>query len=438
MNLKKNPKILIISDATWADNNNIGATFSNLFQGYPKENLAMIYARPDLPSTKVCDNFFQISENRLMNNLFNKSVKTGLRVGNNQSSNEKIENLIKSEKNGKKMYQIFHKFRFHSILFAREILWKVSNWKTEELNQFIAEFNPDIVLSLACPGAYMSDIQQYVIDYSNAKSVVYFVDDIYSLRHYSFSPFFWINKQMVRKKIKKTVKLSETVYTIIPKQKREYDQYFDIDSVILNKGGFFNKSYPNSDRGNKPLNMVYTGNVYAGRWETIIKLGETLDKINENEKVCLLSVYTTNKLTSKMKKDLAKLNSIRFMGAIPANEVSSIQQQSDILLHVESMKLKEKLSTRLSFSTKLVDYFAQGKPILAIGWKKAASIEYLRGNDVAAIVDDLNDIDMIVGNLVNDTKRMEELGANAVAFGKRNHSLDKIQENFIFKLSSML
>ena len=62
MNNNEHPRVLIISDATWADENNIGNTFSNLFEDWPKDKIAMIYARPDLPNTVVCDNFFQISE----------------------------------------------------------------------------------------------------------------------------------------------------------------------------------------------------------------------------------------------------------------------------------------------------------------------------------------------------------------------------------------
>ena len=60
MNEDNYPKILLISDAAWADNNNIGNTFTNLFKGWPKDKLAMIYARPNLPNTEVCNNFFQI------------------------------------------------------------------------------------------------------------------------------------------------------------------------------------------------------------------------------------------------------------------------------------------------------------------------------------------------------------------------------------------
>ena len=41
MNNNEYPRVLIISDATWADENNIGNTFSNLFEGWPKDKIAI-------------------------------------------------------------------------------------------------------------------------------------------------------------------------------------------------------------------------------------------------------------------------------------------------------------------------------------------------------------------------------------------------------------
>src|SRR5699024_2493695 len=100
------------------------------------------------------------------------------------------ESEIREEEVGKNIYSFFLKRRWNIFLLAREILWKISKWKTKELDNFIRKFNPDIVLSLACSSIYMNNLQQYVIKYSKAKSVIYFVDDVYSLKRFSLSPFF--------------------------------------------------------------------------------------------------------------------------------------------------------------------------------------------------------------------------------------------------------
>lgn len=429
MNNNEHPRVLIISDATWADENNIGNTFSNLFEDWSKDKIAMIYARPDLPNTIVCDNFFQISENRLIKSFLNPKTKTGKKVNNSELSNAKEKRTFKNEENsGKKIYGFFLKFRWNIFLLAREILWKIGSWKTKELDEFLDEFSPEIVLSLGCSGIYMNRLQQYVIKHSQAKSIVYFVDDVYSMKKLSFSPLFWLNKLMQRRSINKTIELSSSVYTIVPKQKYEYDNSFNRNTKLLTKGGSF-ETKPNKEiEMAKPFKLVYTGNIYAGRWDTLESIGRALDEINQTELKGVLYVYTKNELTTGMKKSLSEIKSIRFMGGIPASQVRSVQSESDILLHVESLRLKEKLMTRLSFSTKLVDYFAQRKCILAVGWSEAASIDYLRKNDIAVVVDDLNKINITLKELLDQPELIQRYGLKSWTFGKENHDIHTIKE----------
>lgn len=426
----KHPRVLIISDATWADDNNIGNTFSNLFEGWPKEKIAMIYARPDLPNTVVCDNFFQISENRLIKRFLNSSIKTGKKINNLELNNSEAKRIFRDEESsGKKIYSFFLKYRWNVFLIAREVLWKIGNWKTKELNAFIEDFCPDIVLSLACPGIYMNRLQQYIIKNTEAKSIVYFVDDVYSMKKLSFSPLFWLNKLILRKSINKTVALSSLVYTIVPKQKYEYDNSFNRNTKLLNKGGEFETKPNKKIEMGDCYKLVYTGNIYAGRWESLEKIGRALDDINKANSKGILYIYTKNELTTKMKSSLLEIKSIKFMGGIPASKVSAVQSESDILVHVESLRMKEKLLTRLSFSTKLVDYFSQGKCILAVGWNEAASIEYLRKNDLAVIVDDLNKVNITLKQLLSQPEKIEYYGLRAWNFGKENHDILEIKES---------
>ena len=429
MNSNEHPRVLILSDATWADENNIGNTFSNLFEGWPKDKIAMIYARPDLPNTVVCDNFFQISENRLIKRFLNFNIKTGKKINNSELNNLEAKQTFRNEENsGKKIYSFFLKYRWNVFLIAREFLWKIGNWKTKELDDFIEEFSPEIVLSLACPGIYMNRLQQYIIVRSKAKPILYFVDDVYSLKQFSLAPLFWLNKLMQRRSINKTIELSSSVYTIVPKQKYEYDNSFNKNTKLLTKGGNF-ETNPNREIDMaKPFKLVYTGNIYAGRWDTLESIGRALDEINQPGLKGVLYVYTKNELTTRMKKSLSEIKSIRFMGGIPASKISEVQRDSDILIHVESLRLKEKLMTRLSFSTKLVDYFAQRKCILAVGWSEAASIEYLRKNDIAVVVDDVNKINIRLKELLDQPETIQRYGLKSWTFGKENHDIHTIKE----------
>ncbi|MFL2079608.1 glycosyltransferase family protein [Marinilactibacillus psychrotolerans] len=439
MNLDNSPKVLIVSDATWADDNNIGNTFSNLFKDWPKNKIGMIYTRSDMYNTSVCDTFFQISESRLIKRFFSSDIKTGKKIDSIDLENSDTKKKLKEdEEAGKKLYRFFLKHRWNIFLTGRELLWKIGDWKTKELDEFIDEFNPDIVLSLACPGMYMNRLQQYIIKRSKAKSIIYFVDDVYSNKRFNLSPIFWFNRQITRKGIRKTVSMCDLVYTIIDKQKKEYDSFFDVNSKILNKGGDFSESLNFKNDDSKPIKLIYTGNITSGRWETLVKIGEALDKINGRYTKATLSIYTKNQLHGKIDKAFQEIKSIEFKGSIKANQVKEVQNRGDILVHVESMKLKEKMETRLSFSTKLVDYFERGKCILAIGWAESASISYLKENNAGYIIDDVKKIEKNLNELIIRPELIKKLGENAWFCGFKHHQIVDIRHNIQNDLMNLL
>ena len=94
------------------------------------------------------------------------------------------------------------------------------------------------------------------------------------------------------------------------------------------------------------------------------------------------------------------------------------------------MKLKEKLETRLSFSTKLVDYFERGKCILAVGWSEAASISYLKENTAAIVIDNIEDIELVLNEVLNNQARITEYAIQSWELGRRNHQIEIIRDNF--------
>ncbi len=121
-----------------------------------------------------------------------------------------------------------------------------------------------------------------------------------------------------------------------------------------------------------------------------------LNELNKTKLRAKLEIYSTNQLTNKMKRQLGSNDQVLFMGAVDSNKVKEIQRKSDVVVHVESFRLKYKLQTRLSFSTKLVDYFQNSKCIFAVGWDKANSIDYLIENDAAIVA---TSVDMIKSKL---------------------------------------
>jgi hypothetical protein len=125
------------------------------------------------------------------------------------------------------------------------------------------------------------------------------------------------------------------------------------------------------------------------------------------------------------------------MGGISYSEIKKVLADSDIVIYVEAMDLINRMKTRLSFSTKMIDYFESGSCIFAVGWKEAASIKYLAKNNAAFIVTDINKIEWKLKDLIDDPRKILIYGSKAWDCGKRNHQEDNTRrklKNDIIKL----
>ena len=424
------PKVLVISRDSWNETNNVGNTLSNLFQNWHSDRIANLYCRDEIPNNKVCTHYFKISESLLVKKLMRKVTTAGIRVERKIGEyNLTDQEAVNNEKKEKRLYDFFRNNRWHIFLWGRELLWKTGIWKSGELKKFLTDFNPDIIFSQSYDSFYMHDLLQYAKKNTNAKVVFFHCDDLVTYRQYSLSPFYWINRLILRYKMSISIKDSAKNYCIIDEQARVYKEIFNIDFELLYKTGNFIE-FPKARTPNLPLKMVYTGNVIYGRIDSIIKVAEILEEINKEGFKVILYLYTANPISEEMKSKLLNTGSVKLMGKVAYNEIHEILAGSDILLHVESFEKKQMFATSLSFSTKLVDYFEAAKPILAMGWKKAASVMYLNDNEIGLSVNNEEELYLGLKKLVTTRDFRNSLGLRAWEFGKLHHEKNIVLRNF--------
>ena len=89
------------------------------------------------------------------------------------------------------------------------------------------------------------------------------------------------------------------------------------------------------------------------------------------------------------------------------------------------------MDARLSFSTKLTDYFKNGKCIFAIGDKDIAPIIYLRENECAVIANDYSEIEEKLRSLIDEPEKINVYSRKAFDCGMKNHNAKDIEEIFV-------
>lgn len=415
-------KILIVSNTPWSKENSFGNSFSNIFEGIPDLEFANISCRTVTDLDPIVSACFEISEKSLLKHLKDKRSPSGKKI-----DIEALKNCKKSaEESNIKTFA--RKKRWQVLFWARDIIWTLGLWKSQELLDFIDDFKPDLIFQPVYYSSYLNDIACFIQEYTNVPMLGYISDDCYTLRQFSLSPLYWIDRLHKRKKVKKTIEKCKILYVISEIQKRDYEKAFGVPCKILTKSADFTEPPQLKTSYNTPLQLVFTGNIGTNRWKSLAVIAQALQELNQNGTKAELRIYTATPLTAKMQKALQIDGASYLMGTVPASAIPQIQSEADMLVHVEAMDLKNKLAVRQSFSTKLVDYFKAARPILAVGPKDVASIDHLLQNNCALVADNAADLAVMLSDCLENPKRLHTLAENAFLCGKRHHDAAQMKE----------
>ena len=412
---KENIKVLVVGRVAWTTSQ---CTQNSIFSGLNPENLAYICIETQEPDYNHCANHFQISEIALIKRLFKWNTQTGhKRIPGTNSSEEKSLEKKEASTGG-----WIRRHRSSLFLYIREMLWRLNGWKTNELNQFIDDFAPDVLFFLSDPLPLMNRLQLFVLRKTKLPAAIFLMDDIWSYESG------WTGlRYLLRREVEKLVPACKAHFAISPKMKEECDSLFNTECILLTKG--IEKFAMPLQQVHSPITLVYTGNLIYGRLYSLAAITSTIEKINTSgQNRVMLNIYTQTELNEKERLLLDKPGVCQLHPPVPYSELEKIYNESDILLFVESLQEKYRNIARLSFSTKLTDYLASGRCIFAVGAKDIAPIEYLRNADLAVTCSSIKEIENKMQALLESPERITSLANKSLEYGKIHHNTELMQE----------
>lgn len=413
-------RILTFSGTPWNTNNSFGNSYSNIFDGIKDLEFANIYCTAGTVNGKMVKRSFQITMKSLIKNFIHKTP-SGREIPVGEEGEQQSETSQKLRNFGRKN-------RWRVFFFGIDMVWKIGRWKSQELKDFIDDFKPDILFVPIYFSSYLNDILQFIKEYAGVPMVGYISDDCYTLKQFSLSPLYWIDRLYKRRKVKKSIEQCEILYVISDVQKQEYEKVFTPPCKVLTKcADFSDERKPDFKEPDDVLKIVYAGNISRGRYEILSELAKTIEEINKDEKKIKLDIYTLTPLKEKQRTVLST-DSVHLHPPVSYSEIREIQKNSDILLHCEGFSLKERLAVHQSFSTKIVDYFETNRCILAIGDDYCASIKYFMENNCGAVATNKQEIKPCLLNLCNNHGLLKQYAENAWETGKKNHDQTNIKK----------
>ncbi len=424
---EKMPKVLILSINAWQDQSP-NHTLSDIFSWWEKDKLAHIYIRAGVPSTKVCDKFLKINENAVIKSVLKRNIKTAKEVRNctgEMDPQEMAELLAEQKRYGKRS-----KRYCWPKAIMREMVWSLGKWKTNELKNFVDEFDPDVIFLQMHSVIYMSKIQNYIVKYAKKPVVCYLTDDSYSYVNCKGNLLAMGHRFFLRRQIRKMMKSCNKLFVMTPKAAEICSEMFNTECAILTKALDYSRLTYSEATVSEPIKMLYTGRLVIGRANALIQIAKAIERINADKIRLTLDIYSSDNLSEDILEELER-KGVRFMGEVDREETERLQKESDVLVFAESLDKANINTARISFSTKITEYFASGRCIFALGSREIAPMDYLIKEDAAIAVTDYADIESALRKLCDDPQLINEYGKKAFDCGNRNHNDKVVYSSFM-------
>lgn len=419
------PKVLSVNINVWRDDSAI-RTLPEIFACWEKDRLAQIYTRAGVPCTPVCDEFLRINENAIIKSIYKRQTKTAQPVFNSKNLDTNEDKELKKEQ---QRYKKARKRHSWFMTLCRDLVWAMGKWKTKELDEFLDKVSPDVLFMPIYPVVYMARLQNYIAKYTKKPVVCYLADDNFSYKICGKNLFAYIHRFWLRTKTIDMIKSCQKLFVIAPKTKEECKSLFGKDTEYLTRAIDFSNLEFKEPEVNTPLKMVYAGKLIIGRDKALMKIAQAVSKINRQEVKISFEVYAPQSPNKDFLKAMSQ-KGCSFMGSVDKAELEKTQKNADVLVFAESLDKKHYNAARLSFSTKITDYFKSGKCIFALGSKEIAPMDYLIKEDAAITVTDYKDIEASLIRLCDNPELIKQYGKKAFDLAVRNHDAKAILDNF--------
>lgn len=325
------PRLLLVSEASLdSQTTGLNRTLLNLFAGYPADKF-MLYS-----PKSTCEK--HPTEPPLNQNIATFSDNFLPRINNRL---------------GFLLNPIFQLIDFQLI-----------EWLPLAQQEKITKFSPQVVL--ICPNGPLGLLMGYKIFQTlQHPLIIYFMDD-------------WVNNNYCRwltgsvQAITSYLLNNASAWLMISTQLEEelterYKTKPKRSLIVHNPVDLSDKQFPEFlNYSGKTFRVVYAGAIWTMHYDALAAVAEAIYEL-KSDGVDIELVLCTSQGFWNFYQENWKNWGVRYGSFIPYEQLNQYLQKADLLLVASSFLSKYSHITRSSVQTKLTDYMASGRPILACG-----------------------------------------------------------------------
>jgi len=217
---------------------------------------------------------------------------------------------------------------------------------------------------------------------------------------------------------------------------RRYQKRFSHFMNCAEQAWFEGTHTPATKAVQLPVRFLYVGGLHLGRDSVLVQIAESFSRLNIRRRLAELLVYTPAVDSPRASKLFGGLP-FATAGSLAPDDILGEVKKSDVLIHVESFEPHFIDLTRYSISTKIPEYLASGKPILAVGPGSLASMRHLArsGGAIATDKADPQLLSLLAAKLLRPSYR-DVVGQRGRQFARKHHEAQCVRHAFRSALSS--
>jgi glycosyltransferase involved in cell wall biosynthesis len=426
--MNKYAKVLIVNGEPFNSSSATGITLSNLFKGWPKENLMQIYTANIEPNKEICKNNIKFGTN----NLFPISVFSGSTViySEGGGANRVGQNYTGPINNG----GLKSSFRY----FVAPVLDFLPYDLNRDVLERIANFKPDVIYSIL-GNIRIAGLVTRLASKFDIPVVPHFMDDwvsTYSVPGKSGGTFF--HKIILEKKVRELFKhvphgmsigsLMAKIYT------ERYGKPFSPFMNPVEAVAIFDESRVVND----VVRFSYVGGLHLNRDNSLAEIIEAMILVLDKGYKCEFEIYAPDSDAEKARALQKMADFVYYRGSVASDKVFEILNSCDVAVHVESFDEDFSGYTKYSVSTKIPQYFAAAVPILAFGPEGLASCQYVVEMNAGVHIKSKDELSEALMKFISDKNWRNKLGCAGHHAAKKYHVSSTVRIEFAKTLGAAL
>lgn len=375
---------LVIQNNPFSYKTGNGKTIASMFSLWDSTNLAQIYTSNLQPDFSVCKNYFKMSDGAALKS-FVKRKPFGVEIeGVEDNNGDAGVETVQYNGFARAVRDWMRESCF--IAVVRDFIWRKSCWNNDGIFKWLDKLSPQFICLTAGNMSIFYDMALVISEKYQIPLYVYISDDYFIYRS-GLNPWKNLQRRRMSKKLAQVIDKSSYVIAICDKMSRVFqEKYGGRYYTCMNSIDLPEHRHANTERTDKKIKLVYAGNLGINRWKVLNLIGRSLEELRREGIEAQLDIYSSYTPTKRILRALTIPGALQFCGSVYGEELNRVKGEADILVHVEAFEKRYRQLTYTAMSTKISEYLGSGQTILAVGPKEAASIEFLKENNVALVV----------------------------------------------------